>query len=33
MRRREKVPGMTRALEALLRPPLALITKRDYRGL
>jgi 1-acyl-sn-glycerol-3-phosphate acyltransferase len=32
-RRREKVPGMTRALEALLRPPLALITKRDYRGL
>lgn len=33
MSRREKVPGMTRALEAFLRPPLALITKRDYRGL
>ncbi|HKY59033.1 MAG TPA: lysophospholipid acyltransferase family protein [Aeromicrobium sp.] len=33
MSRREKIPGMTRALEALLRPPLALITKRDYRGL
>jgi len=33
MSRREKVPGMTRALEAVLRPPLALITKRDYRGL
>ncbi|HUS21944.1 MAG TPA: lysophospholipid acyltransferase family protein [Aeromicrobium sp.] len=33
MSRREKVPGTTRALEALLRPPLALITKRDYRGL
>lgn len=33
MSRREKVPGMTRALEALLRPPLALLTKRDYRGL
>jgi len=24
---------MTRALEAFLRPPLALLTKRDYRGL
>jgi 1-acyl-sn-glycerol-3-phosphate acyltransferase len=33
MSRREKVPGMTRALEAFLRPPLALLTKRDYRGL
>jgi len=33
MSRREKVPGMTRAIELLLRPPLALITKRDYRGL
>jgi 1-acyl-sn-glycerol-3-phosphate acyltransferase len=33
MSRRERVPLMTRALEAVLRPPLALLTKRDYRGL
>jgi 1-acyl-sn-glycerol-3-phosphate acyltransferase len=30
---REKKPGMTIALEVFLRGPLALITKRDYRGL
>ena len=29
---REKKPGMTIALEVFLRAPLALITKRDYRG-
>src|SRR5690349_16423231 len=30
---REKKPGTTIALEVFLRAPLALITKRDYRGL
>jgi 1-acyl-sn-glycerol-3-phosphate acyltransferase len=33
MSRRDKKPGMTIALEVLLRAPLAVITKRDYRGL
>lgn len=30
---RSKTPLVIRVIEALLRPPLALITKRDYRGL
>ncbi|MFL6089189.1 MAG: lysophospholipid acyltransferase family protein [Aeromicrobium sp.] len=32
-RRPENLPGTIRAIEVLLRPPLALITKKDYRGL
>lgn len=30
---RQKMPGTIRAIEALLRPPLAVITKKDYQGL
>jgi 1-acyl-sn-glycerol-3-phosphate acyltransferase len=30
---RSDLPRTTRAVEALLRPPLALITRKDYRGL
>ncbi|HUP98919.1 MAG TPA: lysophospholipid acyltransferase family protein [Aeromicrobium sp.] len=30
---RQKLPGTIRAIEILLRPPLAVITKKDYRGL
>jgi 1-acyl-sn-glycerol-3-phosphate acyltransferase len=30
---REKLPGTIRAIEILLRPPLAAVTKKDYEGL